>query len=363
MSQRNVPQGSNPTISRRSLLAWAALTPLTLPFGCEGPKPLAQNGRVPTRPPPSKISTATTVGDRTSPPAQCVPELLPFGTEVPFNEKDRAFEADSDQFEQKRRRKPGDWLERFSETGLNFDEYVASRPTGRRGQRCVLVLQPLGTFSPAERTQLSELVAFTSVYFDTKVRVAPALVPPKRGQRVRQDGGKHWVQHHTQTILNWLADRHLPADAVCLLGITMDDLYPEPAWNYVFGEATLEKRVGVYSLARYAARFWGEPENPQSRRLQVLRSFKVLAHETGHMFSLSHCRRYECLMNGSNSLEEMDRAPLEPCPVCLKMLQYNLRFDIRSRYRRLMDLYEHNGLHSESDWVKARLERIGCGNV
>ena len=114
-------------------------------------------------------------------------------------------------------------------------------------------------------------------------------------------------------------------------------------------------------MARYQAHFWGQKETPESRVLATLRSFKVLAHEAGHMFSLHHCRRYECLMNGSNSLEEMDRSPVEPCPVCLKMLQYNLRFDIRSRYRRLMALYERNGLTAQRDWVKARLERIGCG--
>ena len=45
-----------------------------------------------------------------------------------------------------------------------------------------------------------------------------------------------------------------------------------------------------------------------ARRLGVLRSLKVLSHEAGHMFSLHHCTRFECLMNGSNSLDEMDRA-------------------------------------------------------
>jgi bacterioferritin len=34
------------------------------------------------------------------------------------------------------------------------------------------------------------------------------------------------------------------------------------------------------------------------------RSCKVLAHEIGHMFGLSHCVFFHCLMNGSNSLAE-----------------------------------------------------------
>jgi archaemetzincin len=252
-------------------------------------------------------------------------------------------------------------MARFHETGLNFDEYVASRPTQRQGSRNVLVLQPLGAFGKDESRQLNELVAYTEAFFDTQVLLAPVAALPKRGQRIRQGDHGNWTQHHTRSILDWLAASKLPANAVCVLGVTMEDLYPEPSWNYVFGEATLEKRVGVYSLARYRARFWGEQDSAESRVLATLRSFKVLAHEAGHMFSLHHCRRYECLMNGSNSLEEMDRSPLEPCPVCLKMLQYTLRFDIRSRYRRLMALYERNALIHQRDWVKKRLERIGCG--
>ena len=348
-------------MSRRDVLGWATFAALSLPFACKGEKVQAK-GRliapVPQTPNPTPSANSPIPG-----PPKCEPVLLPFGTEVPFDDKDRAFLADADQFERKRKPKPGDWMARFSETGLSFDEYVASRPTSKRGERNVLVLQPLGSFRPSERKQLNEIVEFTATFFDTKVRVAPALQLPQSGQRLREDSGKRWIQHHTRTVLNWLADGRVPPDAVCVLGVTMDDLYPEPSWNYVFGEATLEKRVGVYSLARYGAKFWGEQDDASSLRRQVLRSFKVLAHETGHMFSLRHCRRYECLMNGANSLEELDRSPIEPCPICLKMLQYNLRFDIRSRYRRLQALYEHGGLNAERDWVRLRLERIGCSSA
>ncbi len=327
------------------------------PLGCDNPVPTPKPKGVTPRAPTAASSTVSS----TTTKSPCGRVEVPLATEVPFNSKDRAFGADNEDFEQKRAAKPGDWMARFNETGQSFNEYVASRPTQRQGRRNVLVLQPLGSFRKGDREQLSELAHYTEIFFDTKVRLAPATALPKAGQRLRHGPNGNWVQHHTRSILDWLAAEKLPTDAVCVLGITMEDLYPEPSWNYVFGEATLEKRVGVYSLARYHARFWGQTETPESRVLATLRSFKVLAHETAHMFSLHHCRRYECLMNGSNSLEEMDRSPVEPCPVCLKMLQYNLRFDVRTRYRRLMALYERNGLTAQRDWVKARLERIGCG--
>jgi archaemetzincin len=327
------------------------------PWGCDDPKrPPKPRGAIPESSAPAASAYLRPVALE-GPATPCVSTDVPLGTEVPFNSKDRAFGADSEDFETKRTPKPGDWMERFHESGMTFEQYVASRPVERQGLRTTLVLQPLGRFVKGDREQLNELVTYTEAFFDTKVRLAPIAELPKAGQRFRGST----VQYHTGSILGWLAESRLPRDAVCVLGVTMEDLYPESSWNYVFGEATLEKRVGVYSLARYQARFWGQKETPESRRLASLRSFKVLAHETGHMFSLPHCRRYECLMNGSNSLEEMDRAPLEPCPVCLKMLQYNLRFDIRARYRRLMAIYERSGFIQQRDWVRGRLLRIGCG--
>jgi archaemetzincin len=227
-------------------------------------------------------------------------------------------------------------------------------------QRQVIVLQPLGAFTQSEVNELKQLAEYTEAFFNRPVRIASAAALPRKGQRTRQEGAKVWVQHHAKVLLEMLADSYLPNDAICTLGVTLGDLYPEPSWNYVFGEATFSKRVGVYSLARYRAKFWGGRETPASRRLAMLRSFKVLAHEAGHMFSLAHCRRFECLMNGSNSLEEMDRAPLELCPVCLKMLTYNLRFDVRSRYRRLAGIYEQANLVEQREWLHTRLEHLGC---
>ena len=47
----------------------------------------------------------------------------------------------------------------------------------------------------------------------------------------------------------------VPDDAFCLSAITMTDLYPKDSWNFVFGQARLYQRVGIYSLARYMPNF------------------------------------------------------------------------------------------------------------
>jgi archaemetzincin len=53
------------------------------------------------------------------------------------------------------------------------------------------------------------------------------------------------------------------------------------------------------------------------------------------MFGIRHCVYYECVMNGSNHLQESDSRPLELCVVCLRKLQSNIKFDILERYKRL----------------------------
>jgi archaemetzincin len=250
-------------------------------------------------------------------------------------------------------------LARFPETGTTFEEYTRSSPIGRTAQRSKIVLQPLGAFQQGERRLLETLREFTSVFFDCTVIVAPDLPLPSKGRRVRVEDGRRWTQHLTQVILHEVLAPRLPEDAIAYLGITMEDLYPDKDWNFVFGEATLDERVGVYSLVRYFPAFAGEKDTPDARRLGLLRSFKVLSHEAGHMFSLHHCARFECLMNGSNSLEETDRSPAYECPVCLKKLAWNLRFDLRARYQRLLAIYQREGLTELARWVEARLQKIG----
>ena len=86
-----------------------------------------------------------------------------------------------------------------------------------------------------------------------------------------------------------------------------------------------------------------------------------MAHEIGHMFGLSHCTFLLCIMNGSNNLEEMDRAPLHLCPICLRKLAYATGFDVVDRYRDLNGFYRDSGFTEDAQWVSGRLETITLG--
>ncbi|CAG04423.1 unnamed protein product, partial [Tetraodon nigroviridis] len=135
----------------------------------------------------------------------------------------------------------------------------------------------------------------------------------------------------------------------------MIDLYPRESWNFVFGQASLSKGMGVFSFARYDDDFYSKtyagklkkslhPKQgdyslfdgyytPPITSTLLLRSCKTLTHEIGHIFGLKHCQWLNCVMQGSNHLEESDRRPLDLCPICLRKLQTVVGFHIGERYK------------------------------
>jgi archaemetzincin len=268
----------------------------------------------------------------------------------------RALEPD-DGFEPLPLPGPNDWLAEHPEPGEPFDLYSSldvNRPSAARRR---IYLLPLGAFPRSHADLLDRLTTFSSAYFTLETVCLPPQSIDKGVITSRKNPYTGQRQLLTLDILDLLRKR-LPDDAYCLLAITMEDLYPDPAWNFVFGQAHLRDRVGVYSLARYDPAFYGELDSGDAEQLILTRSCKVLAHETAHMFGLMHCVYFRCLVNGSNHLDESDASPLHLCPVCLRKLQWCAGFDVTVRYRRLARVYQEFGLTEEAEWVTRRLDKI-----
>jgi archaemetzincin len=256
---------------------------------------------------------------------------------------------------------PSDWLRNHAEAGQTFDQFTRSLPNRPDNHRSKLYLQPLGRFNESDAPSLDQLRRFTAAFFMMEVVVLPPADLAQNHLTSRQNPWTGQRQLLTGDILNALR-AGLPKDAFALSGITMTDLYPEPSWNFVFGQASLRDRVGVYSFARYDPRFYGQAPSADSRKLMLRRSCKVLAHETCHMFGIAHCVWFRCLMNGSNHLAESDTRPLHLCPVELRKLQWSTGFDVVERYRRLLDFHRQEGFEDEAQWLDKRLRLIARHN-
>jgi archaemetzincin len=248
--------------------------------------------------------------------------------------------------------KPGDWLAIHPEEGQTFDDYIRSRPNKPSHSRCKIYLQPLGDFPKDASPALEFLQMYAAAYFQMETEVFPPVATRSLTLTISRN---HQIL--TYDVLAFLKKK-LPADAICFLAVTMEDLYPGPAWNFVFGQASLHDRVGVFSSARYDPAFYGRERGEGDQDILLQRSLKVLAHETAHMFSLTHCIYFRCIMNGSNHLQESDSRPMHLCPVCLHKLQFSIGFDVVDRYRRLLAFYHQRGYDDEARWVAHRLQII-----
>jgi len=247
---------------------------------------------------------------------------------------------------------PDDWLSSHLEEPQTFLDFKSSSPRQPAASRRVIYLLPLGEF---QRPPLDKLRRFAAAYFQMEVKTLPVMTGTNFTTRLNPNTKNRQVL--TTDVLRFLQAR-LPADAFCVLAITMDDLYPDPAWNFVFGQASLHEGVGVYSFARYDPAFYGQQRGSDYESVLLRRSCKVLVHETGHMFGVTHCVFFACVMNGSNHLGESDSRPFHLCPVCLRKLHWSMNWNVVKRDESLAALYKELGFEKELNWTEARLTKM-----
>ena len=255
---------------------------------------------------------------------------------------------------------PGDWLAEHDEPGQTFAEYRSSDPVTARGMRRVIYIQPIGAFTADQRRVVELTADFIGRYFGLPVRTPPDIPVgadwPDHAKRKHPSWGDK--QLLTTHILDEVLEPSLPDDAATLLGFTAWDLWPGRGWNFVFGQASLRKRVGVWSIYRN-----GDPGGDErERRLVLLRTIKTATHETGHMLSMLHCTAYECNMCGSNHRNEADRRPLALCPECLAKLVLATGVDPIARFESLAEFARAHGLETEAGFYDRSREALtGAG--
>ena len=247
---------------------------------------------------------------------------------------------------------PHDWLDEHKEPGQTYSQYLRDQPIRVSKQRRVIYVQPLGEFDPVQRKVLDRTAEFLGIYFQLPVKVRDDLsldVIPMAARR------EHPTWHVKQILSTYVLESvlppRMPADACVYIALTTSDLWPGAGWNFVYGQASLNKRVGVWSI-----RSNGDPHvGDEEFRLCLLRALKIASHETGHMFSMQHCTLYECNMCGSNHREEADRRPLWLCPHCLAKLCHATGADPIRRFKDLAAFSKRAGLKVEQEFYEKSL--------
>lgn len=246
----------------------------------------------------------------------------------------------------------GEWLAVHKEPGQSLAEYKRSDPV-RPGPRLrAIYIQPLGEFTADQEKVLRKAVEYMGLYFTVPVQVRPRLPADAPAEARRERFGA------TQILTSWVLDSvlkpRIPGDALAFLAFASDDLWPGPGWNFVFGEASLQERVGVWSIFRN-----GNPsESEAAFRLCLRRTIQTATHEIGHILGMLHCVAFPCNMNGSNHRMESDARPLALCPPCLAKLCWNVGADPAARYERLVRFCEREGFREETGFLSKALRIV-----
>ena len=234
-----------------------------------------------------------------------------------------------------------DWLASHKEPGQTFEQYIDSKSTKPTKERQKIYVLPLGSFNPQQTKIVDTTAGYLAAFYDLEVVEMPSRELRVTGANVRQNRASSTRQIKTGYILNDILKPILPADAAALIAFTTDDLYPDESMSYVFGQASLEDRVGVWSLARL--------DDHADYDKFLRRTLKIAAHEAGHMFSMMHCTKYECLMSGTNHLGETDRRPIDACPECMAKIAWLSDITPAERYKKLAQFSRAHGLINEAN--------------
>ena len=242
--------------------------------------------------------------------------------------------------------RPGDWLAEHHEPGQTFAEYLDARPVRKSDKLYTIYLCLVGDFTKAQRRILDLARDYLTFFFDCPVKVQRQVALASISARARRTHPS-WGDPQVLTgyILREILEPERPADALAYLALTASDLWPGEGWNFVFGEANLRERLGVWSIYRN-----GDPD--EDFPLCLRRTLGTASHELGHILTMWHCIAFRCLMNGSNHQEERDRRLLHLCPVCLRKLCWNLQVEPVPYLSKLNRFCQENGLGPEQAWYK-----------
>ena len=256
---------------------------------------------------------------------------------------------------------PGDWLAEHPERPQTFADFLNADTHVPTSNRNIIYVLPIGEF-PATAPPLASLTAVMHAFFTLEIRILPAMPLASMKVTTRINDATRQRQLLAPEVLEVLAQK-LPDDAFGLMGVTMADLYPDPKWNFVYGMASFQERVGIQSFARQDPAFFGEPREPGWQQRLLRRAVWTMVHETTHMFGITHCTFWRCVIAGANNQTEAEQSPLHLCPVDLRKLQSSIGFDPAKREEAVAAVLHGLAIDDEAAWSTKRAKWIRDGTA
>lgn len=341
------------TCSRRRLLAGVAALPLG---GCAG-----RTGRGISADPPRWTLPAEVVRE----PAPWKDGLDALDDVAPAL---RVAFTDARGYEPLPPPKRGEWRAVRPEPAQSVAEFREFGPNARVAPRDRIVVLPLGEFpldmvhddtrfvGMVNTPELGAIEAMLAAFFATEIEVMPReAFPVGRMPRRVDDHGD--TQYDARGLLT-AAGRRLPAHAHSMLLLVNVDLFVYEGQRYAFGWSTLRNRLGVVGFSRLDPGVHGGYGPAEVPGVVLRRGLRVVVHEVAHMFGLGHCQAFRCLMNGVLDVEELDRAPMRLCPLCLRKLHIVTGLDPRARDLALLRVFTALGIAEEAQWLAERVKTL-----
>ena len=251
----------------------------------------------------------------------------------------------------KRAARPDDWLYTRKVINQSLDDYIMARPTGIDSVRKKIYIMLIGDFDSAQKDIAFITAQYLQAFYGLETRVIEMKKSFAVSPKSRNNPGSGQLQLSASYLMDSVLQRQLPIDAAVLLGLTTIDLYPGNNWNYIFGLGSSKERVGVLSIYRF-----GDPNKENDKEICLLRTIKTATHEMGHILSLPHCSKFECCMNGSNTLSELTNKPTYFCPDCLIKISSDLKYDVREHLQQMKNFWQMKDNKQMCDFYNQNLE-------
>ncbi|XP_010217020.1 PREDICTED: archaemetzincin-1 [Tinamus guttatus] len=212
-----------------------------------------------------------------------------------------------------------DWLLSHPDAPEDFETFYHSMLRRKQNfYRKHIYLQPIDlTEGPVGLSLLDSLQSCVESFFlGLRVKCLPSISVSSIHCCYRHSRDSDRVQLHADGILNFLKNNK-PMDALCVLGLTLLDLYPCETWSFTFSKFLPGQEVGVCSFARFSGDFppsgcsnWtplvqkdGLCEASKESRertvpfsaLEMVQCCKVTCHEICHLMGLGTCRWLPCI--------------------------------------------------------------------